>query len=192
MSANQQLRTNRRSFIQGAVVTGAYALVPTLVRAEQSKRNQEDAPLIQLAQRPANYESVRSTFTTRITPTERFYIRSHFDAPVVDPTTYQLSIGGLVDKPLTFSLAELTRMKQVSVEAVLQCAGNGRALLQPRLAGVQWRRGAVGNAVWGGVRLLELLKRAGIDPKASMLQLTGADVPTNTATPRFIRGLPLA
>jgi DMSO/TMAO reductase YedYZ molybdopterin-dependent catalytic subunit len=147
---------------------------------------------MQLSQLPPNYESVRSTFTTRITATERFYIRNHFAPPTIDPRQYRLTIAGLVRKPLALSLEELSRMRQVEMEAVLQCAGNGRALFRPRVPGVQWSRGAVGNATWRGVRLAELLHRAGADPQATMLQLTGADMPILPTTPRFVRGLPTA
>lgn len=192
MSTHDSSRMTRRSFVEAAAVTaGAYALAPTLVRG-QADQASSDGPLLQLSQRPANYESVRSTFTTRITPTERFYIRNHSDAPVIDLSTWRLKLGGLVRKPLELSIDDLAKLKQVSVEAVLQCAGNGRGLFRPRVAGVQWRRGAVGNAVWRGVRLSDLLRLAGADPQAAMVQLAGADRPVLPTTPRFIRGLPLA
>lgn len=183
-------RMDRRWFLKALAATGAYELTPTLTRAQAAPGGEPQ--LVQLSTRPANYESVRSTFTTRITPTERFYIRCHHDTPVVDPRTWRLSLGGLVKTPLSLSLDDLSAMKQVSVEAVLQCAGNGRALFQPRMPGVQWRRGAMGNAVWRGVRLSDLLARAGVSSEAAMLQLTGADRPAVAATPQFIRGLPIA
>lgn len=191
MSTPESWPGDRRAFLKAALAAGAHVLVPSLARAQVPK-DAPDGPLIQLSSRPTNYESVRSTFTTRITPTERFYIRSHVDTPVVDPKTWRLSLGGLVKTPLSLSLDDLSRMKQVSVEAVLQCAGNGRALFRPRMPGVQWRRGAVGNAVWRGVRLTDLLARAGVAPEATMLQLTGADRPVLPTAPQFIRGLPIA
>lgn len=185
---------DRRVFLRTALAaTGAYVLAPKLGRAAtDAPADGADAPLLQLSSRPANYESVRGTFTTRITPTERFYIRGHHDAPTVDPRSWRLAVGGLVKSALSLSLDDLAGMKQVSVEAVLQCAGNGRALFQPRVPGVQWRRGAMGNAVWRGVRLADVLARAGVSPDAAMLQLTGADRPQAPTVPQFVRGLPLA
>jgi DMSO/TMAO reductase YedYZ molybdopterin-dependent catalytic subunit len=175
---------DRRGLLKGLIVLGA---APFARRARAS----EPGPLIQLASRPPNYESTRAAFGSRITPLERFYIRSHFDTPLVDPAIWRLSIGGLVERPLTFSLAELESMPQATIEAVLQCAGNGRALFRPRVPGVQWTRGAMGNATWTGVRLADLLRRARPKPSARHLQLGGADRPSMDNTPRFLRGIPL-
>lgn len=158
----------------------------------QTQRVDSQGPLRTLTQRPANQESVRSTFTTRITPTDAFYIRSHHDAPAIDSRTWKLTMSGMVKTPLSLTLDDLAKMKQVSVEAVLQCAGNGRALFSPRVPGVQWRRGAMGNAVWTGVPLRELLLRAGCDPSATSLHLQGADAPPLPSTPRFVRAIPMS
>src|SRR5215470_10291631 len=105
----------RRRFLAGAAAAGFWTQVPGFVRAG----GKED--FIRATERPLNYESVRSTFTTRITPTERFYLRNHFDLPQVDVKRWRLEVHGLVEKPLSLSLADLERMPQVSIEAVLQC-----------------------------------------------------------------------
>jgi DMSO/TMAO reductase YedYZ molybdopterin-dependent catalytic subunit len=148
--------------------------------------------LIELSSRPMNYESTLDVFTTRLTPVDRFYIRGHFDTPVVDLTTWRLTIDGLVDAPQALSLAALEGLPQHEVEAVLQCAGNGRALMQPRVAGVQWTKGAMGNARWRGPRLKDVLALARPKAAATMVQLVGADGPVMPSTPRFIRGVPVA
>lgn len=147
--------------------------------------------LIELSSRPTNYESPLDVFTTRVTPTERFYIRSHFDTPTVDLSTWRLAVAGLVDAPQQLSLADLEKLPQHEVEAVLQCAGNGRALMQPRVPGVQWTKGAMGNARWRGPRLRDVLARARPKAAATMLQLEGADRPVMPTTPSFIRGVSL-
>lgn len=176
----------RRTFLGGSAagLALAFSRVRTL-RADTGNH------LIELSPRPTNYESVRSTFTERITPLDRFFIRNHFDAPVDPQINWKLSVTGLVGKPLALTLAELQKMKQVTVEAVLQCAGNGRGLFQPRIPGVQWKRGAMGNAEWTGVRLADVLKAAGVTKDAKHLQLRGADKPVMGQTPPFIRGIPL-
>lgn len=149
-----------------------------------------------MTSRPANYESVRSVFTTRITPLERFYIRNHFDIPRGDPRTWaktwKLAVRGLVAKPVALSLADLEKMKQVTVEAVLQCAGNGRGLFRPRVPGVQWRWGAMGNAEWTGVRLADVLEAAGVTTKAQHVELRANDSANVEQTPAFVRGIPIA
>lgn len=147
--------------------------------------------LLELASRPENYETPVEALLERLTPVDRFYIRSHFDRPAIDPAKWRLSIGGLAGKPQTFSLGELSRFEQVTVEAVLQCAGNGRALLEPRVPGVQWTKGAMGNAEWRGVRLAELLAAAKPGRKARHLVMQGADRPALPSTPAFVRSMPI-
>lgn len=181
---------NRRSFLRrsalGAAAAAVWLEAPSLARAAGPGH------LVPLAVRPPNYESVRSTFTARVTPLERFYLRNHFDVPAVDPKAWRLRVHGLVEDELSLSLADLERMPQVKVEAVLQCAGNGRALFTPRVPGVQWRWGAMGNAEWSGVRLADVLARARPKDSAAWLQMIGAEKPVMSTTPSFIRGLPIA
>lgn len=180
---------DRRSFLRNTALGVAAAAwwieAPTLARAKESGH------LVPRAVRPPNYEAVRKTFTMRVTPLERFYLRNHFDVPEVDARTWRLSVAGAVEKPQALGLADLQRLPQATVEAVLQCAGNGRALFKPRVAGVQWRYGAMGNAEWSGPRLKDVLALARPRTEAAHLQLGGADRPTMETTPRFIRGLPL-
>ncbi len=181
---------DRRQFLKtsaaGLSAAAWWLHAPTLARAEGG------GELIQLSERPVNYESVRATFTTRLTPLDRFYLRNHFDIPQVDPKAWRLQVHGLVEKPLTLSLADLHKMPQVKVEAVLQCAGNGRALFAPRVPGAQWRYGAMGNAEWTGVRLKEVLALARPKAEAAHLEYHGADRPTMSTTPAFIRGITFA
>ena len=174
----------RRTFLGGSASALAMLGVPRLARADEGT-------LFELTSRPANYEAVRATFTTRITPLERFYIRNHFDAPA-DLAAWKLDVSGLVDRPRAFALAELAKLKQVTVEAVLQCAGNGRGLFTPRVPGVQWRWGAMGNATWTGPRLADVLAAAGVKQDARYVQLQGLEKPTIDKTPAFIRGIPIA
>src|SRR5438132_758627 len=158
-----------KSSLSGAAAFACWVKVPTLAHAKGR------ADLIRMTERPPNYESVRSTFTTRITPVERFYLRNHFDLPKIDVAKWRLRVHGLLEKPLSLSLADLQRMPQVTVEAVLQCAGNGRALFTPHVAGVQWRYGAMGNAEWTGVRFKEVLALGGLEKEAAFIQLQGAE-----------------
>ena len=178
---------NRRAFLESSLAGAAafWLESPRLARAQGKEE------LIRMTERPPNYESVRSTFTTRITPVERFYLRNHFDIPAVDAKAWRLNIRGLVEKPLSLSLGDLQRMPQVTVEAVLQCAGNGRGLFTPHVPGVQWHYGAMGSAEWTGVRFRDLLARAGPRPGAAFVQLQGAERPTMSTTPQFIRAIPM-
>jgi len=176
---------DRREFLRASAALGGLSLVPRLAGAG------EEGQLIELAQRPPNYEAVRSTFLSRITPVERFYIRGHFDTPSVDAEHWRLRLSGLVERPLELSLPELKKLRQTTVEAVLQCSGNGRALHRPRVPGVQWTRGAMGNAEWTGVRLRDVLGKAKLKKGATHLSLRGLDLPAMDSAPVFLRGIPL-
>lgn len=180
----------RRTFLKGSMAAAAAAAASRLwLPAERLGIADEGGALIELTSRPLNYESVRSTFTTRVTPVERFYLRNHFDAPVVDVAAWRLRVRGLCEQPLELSLAELERMPQTTIEAVLQCAGNGRGLFRPRVPGVQWKWGAMGNAEWTGVRLRDVLARARPKDGVKHVGLQGAERPTLPQTPPFVRAI---
>ncbi len=182
-------RLDRRTLLSTGAVVGVGLLLPGRTHADDTLPPRTG--LIELSSRPQNYESPLEVFTSRLTPTSQFYIRSHFDTPTVDPGTWRLTIDGLVDAPQQLTLAELEKLPQHDVEAVLQCAGNGRALMEPRVPGVQWQKGAMGNARWRGPRLKDVLALAKPKAAGTMLQLQGADRPVLPTTPSFIRGVPM-
>ncbi len=180
---------NRRTFLErstlGLAATALWLETPTLARAADGHG------LVPLTVRPPNYESVRSTFTNRITPLDRFYLRNHFDIPSLDARAWRLEVRGLVERPLSLSLQDLRRLPRATVEAVLQCAGNGRGLFRPRVPGVQWRVGACGNARWTGVRLRDVIGLARAREGAAHVHARGAERPVMSTTPSFIRSIPL-
>lgn len=151
-------------------------------------------PLITRVARPYDAETAVEAFDTWLTPTNRFFVRSHFGPPapeLVDESRWRLRINGLVDRPLTLSIKDLGQLEETTVTAVVQCAGNGRSFFRPRVPGVQWERGAVGNARWTGVRLRDILTRAGLQATARHLQVQGADRPVLPETPQFVRSIPI-
>lgn len=112
-----------------------------------------------------------------ITPVETFFIRSHGNTPEIKADSYRLTVEGLVEKPLTLSLAEVGQFEQHAVTATLTCAGNRRSehsRVKP-VKGVQWREGAIGNATWSGARLSDLLKKAGLRDSAKHVWFEGLD-----------------
>jgi sulfite oxidase len=126
-----------------------------------------------------------------ITPVEHFFVRNHMHEPsTVDPGEWRLSIGAEVEKPLTLTLAELTKMEQHTVIDTLECAGNGRAFAVPHVPGVQWEKGAVGTASFSGPRLRDVLERAEVRPTGKHVMFRGLDeVPGKV--PAFIRSIPI-
>jgi DMSO/TMAO reductase YedYZ molybdopterin-dependent catalytic subunit len=110
-----------------------------------------------------------------LTPLGLHYLLIHFDIPAVDVATWRLEVGGMVERPLSLSLAELQGRPQRTLAVTLECAGNGRALLEPRPASQPWLTEAVGTAEWTGTPLGPLLAEAGVDEAAREVVLTGLD-----------------
>jgi DMSO/TMAO reductase YedYZ molybdopterin-dependent catalytic subunit len=133
------------------------------------------AGLIIRQQEPRNLETPFDRIDQYLTPTELFYIRSHFPTPRFDLATYQLHIDGAVRRPLALSYDELRSMRSETRVATLECAGNSRVFLVPPAPGAQWELGAVGNAEWTGVPLRALLERADVEEDACEIVLEGAD-----------------
>src|SRR6201993_2826967 len=132
---------------------------------------------------PNNLETPFDQVDSFLTPTELFYIRSHFPAPKLNLATYQLRIDGAVRNPFSVSYQELRDMPSETRVATLECAGNGRVFLIPHVEGAQWELGAVGNAEWTGVPLGALLERAGMAEDACDIVLEGADRGAATEKP---------
>jgi DMSO/TMAO reductase YedYZ molybdopterin-dependent catalytic subunit len=122
-----------------------------------------------------------------VMPNARFYVRNHFQIPKLDPADWRLSVGGLVDRPLSLSLRDLTNMPSQTRVVTLECAGNGRSHLDPRISGDQWNFGAVSTAEWTGVPLVEVLDRAGVRPGALEVLFRGIDSGTVDGLSKPIR-----
>ena len=135
-----------------------------------------DAGLVQHRAEPLNCEtSIPALIGGVVMPNARFYVRNHFAAPALDPATWRLAVGGLVERPMTLSLPELQRMPSQTLVATLECAGNGRSTFDPPVEGEQWQLGAVSTAEWTGVLLSEVLDRTGPTSAACEVLLRGAD-----------------
>jgi sulfite oxidase len=171
---------------RGFFLTGAAALL--------SQSNQAAGPalsLITLSPSPKDLETPVEAFIDEITPVEHFFVRCHTMIPQITLPEWKLEIAGLVDHPLTLTLPELKQFPRVELVSVLECAGNGRSFYQPSVAGAQWRFGSVGNARWTGIRLKDVLEKAGVKPAARQLLLDGADVPL-VKMPKFQRTIEVA
>jgi DMSO/TMAO reductase YedYZ molybdopterin-dependent catalytic subunit len=143
--------------------------------------------------RPPCLETPWEYFRHDLTPNEAFYVRWHLQMipTEVDVRTWRLNIRGHVDRPLELSLQELRQMDAVSIVAVNQCSGNSRGLSDPRVPGAQWGNGAMGNARWTGVRLVELLRRAGVKKGAMDVSFAGLDRGGLASVPDYVKSLPL-
>ncbi len=158
----------------------------------------QKVPLILLTDRPVQMETPRHYFRTAFTPNDAFYIRWHLEGIPnrVDLDEWRLRVEGNVSKPLALSLAELMgKFKPASLAAVNQCSGNSRSRFQPRVPGGQWGNGAMGNALWTGVPLREILEMAGLKSGSLQLQLQGLETgqgPEGFGSNRFLKSLDLS
>lgn len=143
--------------------------------------------------RPPLLETPFSVFDQGVlTPNDRFFVRWHVaDIPTrVDARSFRVRIHGAVQHEVVLGLAELSReFERVEVVAVNQCAGNSRGFFNPRVAGGEWGNGAMGNARWTGVRLKDILDRAGVKAGAVQVRFNGADAGVIAATPDFVKTL---
>ncbi|MFZ5791058.1 MAG: molybdopterin-dependent oxidoreductase [Pseudomonadota bacterium] len=151
-------------------------------------------PLLRLTTRPPQLETPFSVFDESvITPNDAFFVRYHLTmAPPVnlDPDTHRVEVKGLVNTPLSLSLADLkTGFEPVEIVAVNQCSGNSRGLFEPRVAGGQLGNGAMGNARWKGVPLKAILDKAGVKEGAKQVTFDGLDGPAIDKTPDFVKAL---
>ena len=134
-----------------------------------------DSPRKIVTTAPENSETPLDAQRGWITPTESFFVRNHFAVPQIDLAAWRLRLTGCIDSAAEFRWDELDAMPQRSVFATLECAGNGRSYLEQRAAGVQWGRGAVGNAEWSGVPFRDLVENRQIDERALEIVFQGAD-----------------
>jgi len=203
---------SRRDFLYSAAATAGALMVPPSAAQAQTAASMltpgvpngiatyadmatlaGKKPLIQLADRPPNYEAPLEYFRTPITPNDQFFVRYHLaDIPEVDVVGYKIKVDGDgANSSIELTLDELKSMPAVEVVAVNQCSGNRRGLSSPHVPGVQWGYGAMGCARWKGARLKDVLDRVGIKKECIEIALDGADGPVFDKTPDFTKSIPI-
>ncbi len=197
----------RRDFFKtAAVAAGAAALGTESLEAAQTAHPvdnrplgannfPEKRPLITFSDRPPLLETPREVFTSALTPNDQFFVRWHMpDIPThIDEKSFTITVDGMVKHELKITLDQLKNdFEQVEVAAVLQCGGNSRSAFKPTPGGIQWGNGAMGCALWKGVRLRDILDRAGLKKGAEWIAVQGSEKPAYYETPGFIRELHLA
>ena len=153
--------------------------------------------LISRGEQPLNLEMPFASLEEFITPNEQFYVRCHFPIPEINAEMWRLRVEGAVRSPVELTYAALRELPAHTITATIECAGNGRSFLEPKVKGVAWDLGAVGNAEWTGVLLRDVLERAGVNESAHEVILEGADRGEIKEAPRppgeihYARSLPL-
>ena len=187
---------SRRDFLKASLISGAAAsvagnlAVPSLLRAQDSGIPGKEL-LIVRSRRFFDLEMPLDQLQNWITPVDLFFVRNHVGEPYsVNVATWKLSIGGEVEHPVELSYGDLAKFEIATIINTLECAGNGRAFFDPHAAGIQWQRGAVGNARWSGPRLKDILARAGVKPTGKYVVFKGLEEPPGKV-PQFMRSIPI-
>jgi len=145
---------------------------------------------LQLAAR--NHGMPLELLREEVTPIGLHYLLTHYDIPAVDPEAWRLTVGGRVAAELSLSLADLRRREPLEVVATMECAGNGRARLEPRPVSQPWLLEAVGTGRWRGVPLRSLLEEAGVLAGAQEVVFAGLDHGIENGVEQdYARSLPL-
>jgi len=200
------LHSSRREFLAAAAATAA-GFAPLAAEAAKIVKGvfangdrplvafPQKRPLMVLTPRPPQLETPFELFDEGVlTPNDAFYVRWHLAGipTSVDGAKHRIKVGGLVDRPLSLSVADLKKYEAVEVVAVNQCSGNSRGFFSPRVPGGQWQNGAMGNARWTGARLQDILAKAGVQAGAKQVQFNGLDGPVFPETPDFKKSLDVA
>jgi DMSO/TMAO reductase YedYZ molybdopterin-dependent catalytic subunit len=153
---------------------------------------QKGAMLLQRS-RPPLLETPFEVFDHGVfTPNDRFYVRWHLaNIPTtIEPAVFRLNVRGHVREKISLTLADLVGdFEPFEIAAVNQCSGNSRGFFQPRVPGGEWANGAMGNALWKGVRLKDVLDRAGVKAGALQVRFNGLDTGVIPQTPDFMKSL---
>jgi DMSO/TMAO reductase YedYZ molybdopterin-dependent catalytic subunit len=185
---------SRRDFLKsasGAALAASTALPLTWAADDFDLSIPGKEGLIVRSYRFLDLETPVEYFNTWLTPAQYFFVRNHMLEPsTLDPAEWKLNVGGEVERPFSLGFAELSKLENHSVVNTLECAGNGRAYMDPKVPGVQWEKGAVSTGRFSGPRLRDLLERAGVKPTGKHVMFRGLDeVPGKV--PPFIRSIPI-
>lgn len=143
--------------------------------------------------RPVLLETPMEVFDQGVfTPNDRFFVRWHWASvpEAVDPSSFRLKVRGAVNREIELTIDQLLKdFERIEYAAINQCSGNSRGLFQPSVSGAEWGNGAMGNAVWTGVRLKDVLDRAGVKPDAVDVRMGGLDGALMPGAPQFLKSL---
>ncbi len=146
-----------------------------------------------MTDRPLNAETPLESLRSWITDNDVFFKRNQGQIPQkpVSLSDWRLQVDGLVNLKLATTFEDLRRLPRAVVADTLECSGNSRSLLKKKASGNPWTVGGVGNAVWGGIWLRDLLEKAGLKADARHVSFEGFDQPLGSAGIKFIRSIPI-
>jgi len=147
----------------------------TTVATDPIRTRPDNYQLRSIDLEPVVAETPLPALRTWLTPTPLFYIRNHSDVPELEVDDWSLSIEGAVDTPVKLDYSSLVRLPKKTLPAMLECAGNNRSDLNPKVPGNPFQDGAVSNAIWAGAPLKPFLQQAGLSPNSVEVLFEGID-----------------
>jgi DMSO/TMAO reductase YedYZ molybdopterin-dependent catalytic subunit len=199
---------SRRTFLGGVAGVGAYALlgetlaqekpaaapVPAGTVPNEAVKSEKHASMAYHSERPLTGSVPAHQHDFDVTPADRMFVRNNLLTPDINPAQHRVTVKGLVDKELSFSLDELKKaFPAVTLQGMLECAGAGRTNYQPTASGTPWgTTGGMGCPKWTGVRLADVLKAAGLKANGAHVAGQGGDPGMIATAAPVIRSVPLA
>ena len=200
---------SRRRFLEGATGAGAYALLGNAIAQDkpaaapaapagtipnEAIKKEKAAAMQYHSERPLTGSVPAHEHDFDVTPSNRMFVRNNLLTPDIDAGAHRVTLKGLVDKELSFSVAELQKaFPAVTLQGMLECAGSGRLGYEPRASGTPWLpTGGMGCPAWTGVRLADVLKAAGLKSGAAHVAGQGGDPGMIATAAPVIRSVPMA
>jgi DMSO/TMAO reductase YedYZ molybdopterin-dependent catalytic subunit len=187
---------SRRDFLKRSLISGAslslagHLALPHMTWADDSGIPGKELMIVR-SRRFFDLEMPLDRLQSWITPADLFFVRNHVGEPYsLNVASWKLNVGGEVEHPVELTYDDLSKLESATVTNTLECAGNGRAFFNPHAPGIQWQRGAVGNARWSGPRLKDVLARAGVKPTGKHVLFKGLEEPPGKV-PQFMRSIPM-
>ncbi len=193
---------DRRTFLSASAASLALTQVTNATAAQTpAAASGKDSALKLITADPLVLETPDQLLSvSRITPSSALFVRNHHGAKHLEDMkprelTGQLTLSGLIDKPISYPMSELAKLPKTEVEMVLQCSGNFRyqfSKLSP-IKGTPWNKGGIGNVRFGGVRISDFLKAAGVtvSKQAKYLTVEAADQPEKESQVDYEKSVPL-
>ncbi len=151
----------------------------------EASPTQTGSPSSQPTDGPLTFDELELAFRNRgmpleamahaTTPVGLHYLVIHWDIPTADDAAWRVAVEGRVTRPLTLTMDDLRARPRQTVPVTMECAGNGRARLEPRPISVPWLNEAIGTAEWTGTSLWPILEEAGLAEDAVEIAFHGAD-----------------
>ena len=192
---------DRRDFLAGVAGAGALAVLndlkaqaaPAGTIANEAVKSQKVSAMQWHSERPLTGSAPAHEHDFDVTPSDRMFVRNNLLTPDIDINSHRLTLKGLVERELAFSVGELQKsFPVVTMQGMLECAGSGRSAFQPQASGTPWlATGGMGCPQWTGVRLADVLNAAGLKAGAAHVAGQGADPGMIATAPPVIRSIPM-